>query len=86
MSRLSSALLIGLTLITLGAHAADRSGPKIYISVDMEGVAGVVTSDRQSTPARPKSLSATRMATAKISLSRRFRMTCASCAPGRGTG
>jgi D-amino peptidase len=46
MSKLSSALLIGLTLIALGAHAADRSGPKIYISVDMEGVAGVVTSDQ----------------------------------------
>jgi D-amino peptidase len=47
MSRLSNVLLIGcLTLIALGAHAADRSGPKIYISVDMEGVAGVVTSDQ----------------------------------------
>jgi D-amino peptidase len=46
MSRLSSASLIGLALIALGAHAADRGGPKIYISVDMEGVAGVVTADQ----------------------------------------
>jgi D-amino peptidase len=48
MSRLSAASLIGLALIALGAHAADRGGPKIYISVDMEGVAGVVTSDQLS--------------------------------------
>jgi D-amino peptidase len=48
MSRLSSASLIGLALIALGAHAADRGGPKIYISVDMEGVAGVVTADQLS--------------------------------------
>lgn len=46
MFRLSSASLIGLALIALGAHAADRGGPKIYISVDMEGVAGVVTADQ----------------------------------------
>jgi len=48
MSRLSSASLIGLAFIALGAHAADRGGPKIYISVDMEGVAGVVTADQLS--------------------------------------
>jgi len=48
MPRLSAASLIGLALIALGAHAADRGGPKIYISVDMEGVAGVVTSDQLS--------------------------------------
>jgi D-amino peptidase len=46
MSRLSCTLALGLTLIALGAHAADREGPKIYISVDMEGVAGVVTPDQ----------------------------------------
>ena len=46
MSRPSCALLIALALVAVGAHAADRSGPKIYISVDMEGVAGVVTSDQ----------------------------------------
>ena len=46
MSRFSIASLIGLALIALGAHATDRGGPKIYISVDMEGVAGVVTSDQ----------------------------------------
>lgn len=45
MSKLPIASLIGLALIALGGHAADR-GPKIYISVDMEGVAGVVTSDQ----------------------------------------
>ena len=46
MSKLSIASLVGLALIALGAHAADRSGPKVYISVDMEGVAGVVTPDQ----------------------------------------
>lgn len=46
MSRLSIASLIGLALIAVGAHAADHGGPKIYISVDMEGVAGVVTADQ----------------------------------------
>jgi D-amino peptidase len=46
MSRLSIASLIGLALVALGAHAADRGAPKIYISVDMEGIAGVVTSDQ----------------------------------------
>jgi D-amino peptidase len=46
MSRLSSASLVALALIALGAQAADRAGPKIYISVDMEGVAGVVTPDQ----------------------------------------
>ena len=46
MSKLASLSLIGLALIALGAHAAERGGPKVYISVDMEGVAGVVTSDQ----------------------------------------
>ena len=46
MARLAIASLIGLALIAFGAHAADRGGPKVYISVDMEGVAGVVTSDQ----------------------------------------
>jgi D-amino peptidase len=46
MSRLTSALLICITLIASSTHAADRRGPKVYISVDMEGVAGVVTSDQ----------------------------------------
>jgi D-amino peptidase len=45
MSKLLIALLIGLALIALDGRAADR-GPKIYISVDMEGIAGVVTSDQ----------------------------------------
>ena len=46
MLRRSTALLIGLSFIALGAQAADRAGPKVYISVDMEGVAGVVTPDQ----------------------------------------
>jgi D-amino peptidase len=46
MSRLSRLLLIGFALIALGAHAADRGGLKVYISTDMEGVAGVVTADQ----------------------------------------
>jgi D-amino peptidase len=46
MLRLSSASLLGLAFIALGVHAADHRGPKIYISVDMEGVAGVVTADQ----------------------------------------
>jgi D-amino peptidase len=45
MSTRSIASLIGLALLALGAHAAER-GPKVYISVDMEGIAGVVTSDQ----------------------------------------
>jgi D-amino peptidase len=46
MSRLSRLSLIGFALIALGAHAADRGGLKVYISTDMEGVAGVVTADQ----------------------------------------
>jgi D-amino peptidase len=45
MPKLPTALLIGLVLLALNARAAER-GPKIYISVDMEGIAGVVTSDQ----------------------------------------
>jgi D-amino peptidase len=46
MSRLSRLSLIGFALIALGAHAANRGGLKVYISTDMEGVAGVVTADQ----------------------------------------
>jgi D-amino peptidase len=46
MSRVSRLSLIGFALIALGAHAADRGGLKVYISTDMEGVAGVVTADQ----------------------------------------
>src|ERR1700743_2775890 len=45
MWRLASALLISVALIAPDGHAADR-GPKIYISVDVEGIAGVVSWDQ----------------------------------------
>jgi D-amino peptidase len=46
MLRASFVLFMGLSLMAFGARAVDRGGPRIYISVDMEGVAGVVTSDQ----------------------------------------
>lgn len=48
MPRISATVLLLLTILSTGASA--QRGLKVYISVDMEGIAGVVTAD-QLTPA-----------------------------------
>ena len=39
----------GLSLLLLGAASA-KAGPKVYISVDLEGIGGVVTGDQLGPP------------------------------------
>jgi D-amino peptidase len=43
-------LILAATLLPHGAHGESMGGLKVYISVDMEGVAGVVTGDQLGPP------------------------------------
>ena len=41
-------IAVGIILLLSAAQAADRTGPRVYISVDMEGIWGVVHGNQTS--------------------------------------